>query len=514
MKLRLLPMLLCAFFLIGAADAAELTILHTSEHHGTVQPIEDGPYKGLGGVARRAALIEKIRREAKNVLLVDSGDLVIGTAMSSVFRGAPDIAAMSLMRYDAQALGNHDFDFGLAHLRELKTSARFPFLCTNLKPKRPGICEPYVIKSVGGLRIGIIGLLGGKTFPDFFEASVVKELDAREPLGAARDAVAALKGRVDLIVAVTHEETEEDLALLESVAGIDVIVGGHTPGFDGFIPRGGKAPIRGRAVTTGPVFVKSHQQARTLGRLDLTIDRGIRSAEAVNIPVDASIPEEPKVAALVADYARRLETETNRVVGRTQVDLEGESEAVRTRETNFGDLLAEMMRKQTGADVAFVNGGAIRGTIPAGQVTFKQVMRTLPYNDSLVTVKLNGAELRETLENSVSRIPEAGRFLQVAGLSFVFDAAAPAGARVKDIRVGGAPVNTERDYAVAVNSFVANGGDGFALFPQARGRAEHQTMLRDLLAKALESAPVDIRTDGRIRAEGAATPPGDPHAHH
>jgi 5'-nucleotidase len=514
MKLRLLLALLCASVLFGAANAAELTVLHTSEHHGTVQPIEDGPYKGLGGVARRAALIEKIRREAKNILLVDSGDLVIGTAMSSVFRGAPDIAAMSLMRYDAQALGNHDFDFGLAHLRELKKSARFPFLCTNMKPKLPGVCEPYAIKTVGGLRIGVLGLLGGKTFPDFFEANVAKELDAREPLGAARAAVAALKGRVDLIVAVTHEETEEDLALLESVDGIDVIVGGHTPGFDGFIARGGKDPIRGRAATTGPVFVKSHQQARTLGRLDLTIDRGIRSAEAVNIPVDSSLPEEPKVAALVADYARRLEGETNRVMGRTQVDLEGDSEAVRTRETNFGDLLAEMMRKQTGADVAFVNGGAIRGTIPAGEVTFKQVMRSLPYNDSLVTVKLTGAELRRALENSVSRIPEAGRFLQVDGVSFVFDAAAPAGARVKEVRVGGAPLNTERDYTVAVNSFVAAGGDGYSMFPQARGRAEHQTTLRDFLVKALESAPVDVRADGRIRAEGAAAPPGDPHAHH
>lgn len=511
MTLRLLSPFLCAFFLIGAANAAELTILHTSEHHGTVQPIEEGPYKGLGGVPRRAALIEKIRKEAKNVLLVDSGDLVIGTAMSSVFRGAPDIAAMSLMRYDAQALGNHDFDFGLDHLRELKKSARFPFLCTNMKPKRSGICEPYAIKNVGGLRIGIIGLLGGKTFPDFFEASVVKELDAREPVGAARAAVAALKGRVDLIVAVTHEETEEDLALLESVDGINVIVGGHTPGFDGFIARGGKDPIRGRAATTGPVFVKSHQQARTLGRLDLTVDRGIRSAEAVNIPIDASLPEEPKVAALVADYARRLEGETNRVMGRTQVDLEGESEAVRTRETNFGDLLADMMLKQTGAEVAFVNGGAIRGTIPAGPVTFKQVMRTLPYNDSLVTVRLTGAELRKALENSVSRMPETGRFLQVAGLSFVFDAAAPPGARVKQIHVGGAPLNSERDYTVAVNSFVAAGGDGFSMFPQARGRTEHQTMLRDLLAKALESEPVDVRTDGRIRVEGAA--PREPHAH-
>jgi len=124
---------------------------------------------------------------------------------------------------------------------------------------------------------------------------------------------------------------------------------------------------------------------------------------------------------------------------------------------------------------------------------------------------LTGGELRQALENSVSRVPEAGRFLQVAGVSFAFDAAAAPGSRVKDIRVGGAPLNHERDYAVAVNSFVAGGGDGFAMFPQARGRAEHQTTLRDFLVKALESgSPLDARTDGRIRAAGAAQ--GNPHA--
>ncbi|HEY3305125.1 MAG TPA: metallophosphoesterase, partial [Candidatus Binatia bacterium] len=156
--------LLVALLLLlsGSLALAEekLTILHTSEHHGTLQPIESGPHQGLGGVARRAALIEKIRKEARNVLLLDSGDLVVGTAMSSLFRGAPDIAAMNLMGYDALALGNHDFDFGLAHLTELKKQARFPFLCTNIRPKKTGVCQPFLVKTIGRLRVGLLGLVG------------------------------------------------------------------------------------------------------------------------------------------------------------------------------------------------------------------------------------------------------------------------------------------------------------------------------------------------------------------
>src|SRR5258706_12323991 len=252
-----------------ARAGERITILHTSEHHGALQPIEEGPYRGLGGVARRAGLIEKIRREAKNVLLVDSGDLVIGTAMSSVFRGAPDIAAMNLMGYDALALGNHDFDFGLEHLKALQKQARFPFLCTNTRPKKEGVCRPYAVKTIGPLRVGILGLIGRKNYPDLFERGAVKEIEFQDPLAAAAEAAREIRGRVDLLVAVTHEETDEDLALARPVGRIDVIVGGRTPGFDGLIPAGRETAVQGRMEPTprGPIFVKSHQQARPLGRL-------------------------------------------------------------------------------------------------------------------------------------------------------------------------------------------------------------------------------------------------------
>ncbi len=501
MKLRLPIALVIIVFYSATVRAAELTILHTSEHHGTLQPIDDGPYKGLGGVARRAALIEKIKAEVKNVLLVDSGDLVIGTAMSSVFRGAPDIEAMNLMAYDALGLGNHDFDFGLTHLRELNTKARFPFLCTNVTPKESGICDHYVIKKVGGLRVGLLGLIGRKVFPDLFAPAVTKDVQFRHPFEAARSAIAELKGRADLIIALTHEETDEDLELARAVPEIDVIVGGHTPGFGGLILAGAGRPLGGRVAVTprAPIFVKSHQQARTLGRLDLVVAKNKRSAEAQNIFIDSTLAEDPRLAALVRDYAQRLEVETSRVVGFSAVDLEGESVDVRSRETNFGNLLADLALKQSGAEIALINGGAIRGNIPAGSVTLKQIMRTLPYNDPLISVKVKGGELRQAMENSVSRIPESGRFLQLAGLELRFDPAAALGSRVKELRFKGAPLESGREYTVVVNRFVADGGDGYTMFPGARGRVDFQTPLRDLFSEALEKGPVSAKEEGRIQ---------------
>jgi 2',3'-cyclic-nucleotide 2'-phosphodiesterase (5'-nucleotidase family) len=162
-----------------------VTILHTSEHHGTVQPIEHGPYAGLGGVERRAALIKQIRQEIEHVVVVDSGDLLVGTAMSSVFRGEVDIAAMDLMGYDAVAVGNHDFDFGTQHLRGLRKEATFPFLCTNVQPREPEICQRFTVKNVGPIRVGLIGLIGKRNYPDTFNRAVVREVELLDPIVAA-----------------------------------------------------------------------------------------------------------------------------------------------------------------------------------------------------------------------------------------------------------------------------------------------------------------------------------------
>jgi len=490
--------------LSGPLSAAEekLTILHTSEHHGTLQPIENGPFKGFGGVARRAALIEKIRKEVKPVLVLDSGDLVVGTAMSSVFRGAPDIAAMNLMGYDALALGNHDFDFGVAHLRNWKKQARFPFLCTNLRPKKSGVCQPFAVKSIGRLRVGLLGLVGRRSYPEMFSREAVRELEFEDPTAAVRSALKQLRGRVDLVVAVTHQETGEDLALAKAVSEIDVIVGGHTSGFDGLITAAGGEPLHGRVelLTRGPIVVKTHQQGRTLGRLDLVYDKGLRAVEARNLAIEPGLPEQPKVAALVQDYARRLDAVASHVLGQALVDLIGESHIVRTRETNFGNLLADLVRSRIGTGIALLNSGLIRSTIPAGPVTLKQIMQALPYEEPLISLKLTGTQLREAMENSVSELPAtSGRFLQVSGLSYTFDPTAPPGARVKEIRVQNVPLTRDWDYTVAVNRFLAEGGDGYAGFLKARDKVEHQSSLRDLLSAALKSAPVTAKEEGRIK---------------
>ncbi len=497
---------LAFFFALSIADLTyaqvAVTILHTSEHHGTIQPIEHGPFAGFGGVERRAALIKQIRQEVEHLLVVDSGDLLMGTAMSSVYRGEVDIAVMNLMSYDAIAVGNHDFDFGTRHLKNLRKEASFPFLCTNVRPQDPDVCQRHAIKHLGHVRVGLIGLIGKKNYPDAFNRAVVREVEFVDPIVAAKQAVGELRERVEILVAITHQDTEEDFALAKAVPGLDVIIGGHTEGFDGLVPPGQTNPVERRVELTGvgPVFVKTHRQGRTLGRLDLLYhEKTIMVAEARNLPVSAAVSSDPDIAKLVRDYARRLDEQTNQVRGEAAHAFEGENRDIRTRETNLGNLLADLARQHTGTEIGLVNSGMIRSSIPAGPVTLKRVMEVLPFDSSLTSFTVTGATLKAALENSVSRLPQAsGRFLQVSGLAVVFDPTAPSGTRITSVQVNGAPLNPARRYSVAADNFIAEGGDGYTMFLQVADRRDHQIPLRDVLLSALKAGPLAAKVEARI----------------
>jgi 5'-nucleotidase/UDP-sugar diphosphatase len=305
-------------------------------------------------------------------------------------------------------------------------------------------------------------------------------------------------------VAITHQETEEDLALARALPALDVIIGGHTQGFDGLIPPGDTTAVEGRIELAGggPIFVKTHRQGRTLGRLDLLYhDRTIMVAEARNVPVDAKIQSDPAVSELVQGYVRRMKQETGRAIGHLHVDLEGEAFTIRTRETNLGNLLADLAREHTGAEVALINAGTVRSSLASGVVTYGHIMEVLPFDSSLSLLTLTGAQLRSALENSVSRLPEAnGRFLQVSGLRYAVDPTAPIGGRVRDVEINGVPLDSTRDLTVAVTRFIAEGGDGYGVFLEASGRQDVDVPLRDLFANALKEGLVISGKGPRITA--------------
>ena len=220
----------------------------------------------------------------------------------------------------------------------------------------------------------------------------------------------------------------------------------------------------------------------------------------------AGVAPDPGVQALVDKHEARLDEELSVVIGATAVELDTRRSSVRTGETNFGNLVAEAMRRGVGAEVGLTNGGGIRGdrTYEAGTaLTRKDILTELPFGNTVVLMELGGADLRAALENGVSRVEDgAGRFPQVAGVRFVYDPAAPAGSRVVEVHVGGAPLDPAMVYTVATNDYMAGGGDGYASLANGRQLidAAGATLMATMVMDHIESqGTVAPAVDGRIR---------------
>ncbi len=486
-----------------SAFASEtLVILHSSEHHGVALPLDQPGDIRVGGLARRATIVEEVRGEGAPVLMVDSGDILIGTALSSWFRGEPDIRAMNLIRYDAMVAGNHDFDYGLDHLRALVNLADFPILCTNLQSERSHLpCRPSYVTRLGNVSVGVLGIVGKSNFPETFNRDVATALLLMDPIVSLQSEALRLRTEyhVDLVFVITHQDTEEDLKILETVDGVDVIIGGHTEGFDGLYAPGLAQPVE-TLTHPGRVYVKTHRQGRTVGRLDLTIEEGsVFHARSHNIPVTVSVPVEPNVQQLLVEYRQRFARHATQVLGHASARLQGDRPVVRTQQANLGNLLADLMRTTLGTDIALINAGQIRGSLEAGPVTLGDVLSVLPFDSALVTLHVTGMMLHQALEHSVSQWPNhAGRFFQMSGLQVTYNGGAPVGSRVRSIRVGSAPLDFTKTYTVATDAFVAGGGDGYNMLTYATHRIDHQTPLRDLLLKALADGPLHAETDDRM----------------
>jgi 5'-nucleotidase len=257
-----------------------------------------------------------------------------------------------------------------------------------------------------------------------------------------------------------------------------------------------------------PIF-KMTSDARELGRIDLNITKSTGKLESIDwqiIPVTDKVKEDPAFAVLNQRYGPLLKT-LEQIVGRTAVELDLKSADVRTRETNMGDFIADAYRQATGADVALVNGGAIRADtiIEPGVLTKRDVLSTLPYNNRVVKLQLTGAILREALEHGVASLgveAQPGRFPQVSGIRYTFDTSRPPGKRITSIAINGKPLDDSRTYTLATTSYVAiDAGDGYDMFRKGTLliRPEQAPSETDILLKAIGSVPaISPRTDGRI----------------
>ncbi|KAL4668292.1 5'-nucleotidase [Rhinopithecus roxellana] len=489
----------------SAAGAWELTILHTNDVHSRLEQTSEDSSKCvnasrcMGGVARLFTKVQQIRRAEPNVLLLDAGDQYQGTIWFTVYKGAEVAHFMNALRYDAMALGNHEFDNGVEGLIEpLLKEAKFPILSANIKAKGPlasqisGLYLPYKVLPVGDEVVGIVGYTSKET-P--FLSNPGTNLVFEDEITALQPEVDKLKTlNVNKIIALGHSGFETDKLIAQKVRGVDVVVGGHSNTFlyTGNPPSkevpAGKYPFivtsdDGRKV---PV-VQAYAFGKYLGYLKIEFDeRGnVISSHGNPILLNSSIPEDPSIKADINKWRIKLDNYSTQELGKTIVYLDGSSQSCRFRECNMGNLICDAMINNNlrHADEMFwnhvsmciLNGGGIRSPIDErnnGTITWENLAAVLPFGGTFDLVQLKGSTLKKAFEHSVHRYGQStGEFLQVGGIHVVYDLSRKPGDRVVKLDVlctkcrvpSYDPLKMDEIYKVILPNFLANGGDGFQM---------------------------------------------------
>jgi len=516
---------------MAAPVAAETTlhILHINDLHSRIQSISafgstcgdeaEAAGECFGGVARVATAVDMLRGEIEedggNVIVLDAGDQYQGSLFFTTYGGAAEAEFMEAIGFDAMALGNHEFNNGPEGLAPLLDTVSFPVLSGNLdvsgEPALDGRIADTVTLDVNGVQVGIVSALTLDT----------QEISSPGPDVVFEDEIAALQADVDaltaegveVIIALTHVGLPDDIRIAEAVTGIDVIVGGHSHTYlsQDDPDREGPYPlwISNPDDVMVPI-VQAGAYSKYLGHLEVTFDDdgAVIFAQGNTMVLDASVTPDADILARIDELGADIETAMAVVVGDTTEAIEGDRTVCRAMECTMGNLVADAMLQRVadqGIQIAIANGGGLRASIDAGEVTMGEVFTVLPFQNALATFQLTGADVLAALENGVSQVEDgAGRFPQVSGLRFTWDPAGEPGSRVGEVEVDmdgtWEALDPEATYGVVSNDFMRGGGDGYSVFATNAANAyDFGPGLEEVVATYLtENTPYTPYTDGRI----------------
>ena len=543
--LTLVVVLLAALF-TGAAPALAqedggftLTILHTNDTHAHIEQYDgstttcdaetDAAGECIGGVARRATEINRLRggENGANTILVDAGDQFQGTLFYNEYKGAEAAQFLNELGYQAMAIGNHEFDDGPANLAAFLDKAELPVLSANIDATKSadlnGKIEPYTILDVNGEQVGVIGLT---TKEASINSSPGPDLTFNDYVESLQPVLTELADQgVNKIVLLSHIGYADDQTLAAAIDGVDVIVGGHSHTLLSNTDEAASGPYP--TVVNSPsgdpvLIVSAEAYGKYLGQLDVTFDdAGVPvSWDGAPILLDASIEQDPDILAQVQELAVPVEALRAQIIGSTTTALDGDRASCRFAECTMGDVVADAIRAAVaseGVQIVITNGGGIRSSLNAGDVTLGGVLEVLPFNNTVATFGLKGADVLAALENGVSRAENpdnegTGRFPQVSGLRFSWDGSKPVGERIASVEVEDAdgtfsPLDPEATYQLASNNFNRNGGDDYSMFAEdAIDPYDFGPTLSEVAANYIQAnSPLTVELDGRItRLDDAA----------
>ncbi|KAL1966178.1 hypothetical protein VTN77DRAFT_4730 [Rasamsonia byssochlamydoides] len=462
-------------FSSGREGPPDLRLLHYND----VYHVEPGSSEPVGGVQRFQSVINYYRCGPRfeglpELLTFFSGDVFNPSLESTITKGQHMIPFLNNAGTDVACVGNHDLDFGIAQFRHLRNQCKFPWLLANVLDPALGEnvplanCERTVmLTSSNGIKIGVIGL-GEREWLDTIN-SLPPNLIYKSASETAMELVPGLREQgAEIIIAVTHQREPNDNKLAEKTPPglIDIILGGHDHYY-------------AHSVINGTHILRSGSDFKQLSYIEAWRKREGRGWDFTITRRDIvrSIPPDPLTNRLVTKLTSALKSKLEKPIGYTASPLDGRFTTVRTRESNLGNFVCDLMRFYYGADCAIMAAGTIRGdqVYPPGILRLKDILNCFPFEDPVVVLKIKGKSIVDALENGVSQLPSLeGRFPQVSNITFGFNPSAPTGSRICWVKVGGKPIELEKDYVLATRGYMSRGKDGYAslLVKSAGGEVE------------------------------------------
>ena len=477
------------------ADSVKITVVGV----GDIYAFEGG--KDRGGFARLNAVAKAEKAANPNTLYLFDGDMISPSLLSGIDYGSNTIQLTNVVPFDLAVPGNHEFDFGPSVFLDRVKQSKYPWAAINIegpdgKPIE-GVGHDVVMKEFGGVKVALVPVELDETT----ELATTKDWKFDPTVAAALDAAQkARDGGADIVIAVVHAEHEQDYAL-QAAHKFDLIVSGHDHdlriGYDGL-----------------SAYVETSTEANYLPIVDLNVvvtpadgdkKRTVTWTPEFRIVDTATVTPDPDTQKIVEDLKTKLSAELDVQIGTITNELSSKRAVVRGEESAMGDLIADAMIAQSGAEVAVTNGGGIRGDkiYPAGTVlTRKDVFTELPFGNKTVVEEISGADLLAGLENGFSQVEQgAGRFPQVGGMTVTVDLTKAAGARVQTVTINGKPLDPAATYKLATNDYMIGGGDGYTAFSKGKVLVDPSAahlMASDVIDYIQAKKTIDVKVDGRI----------------
>ena len=490
MVITMIPNIIFAQDNISSGD---IVIMHTNDIHSRVDD-------NLGYTSVKAWK-DYFEQNGNDVLLLDAGDTLHGLPIANLSNGENIVKIMNEIGYDAMTAGNHDFNYGMNQLINLKNQMNFDFLVANITKDGENTFTSSNIYEKENKKIGVVGIAtpesATKTNPANVEGYSFNEDKMAE---IVQDEIDSLKSQgVDYIIALGHLGIDSESSpymsteLISQVEGLDIFIDGHSHHTleNGEIVK----DKNGEDV----LLAQTGNYLANIGKIVIKED-GTISASLIN-----EKKSDETIDSMVADMKAKIQPELDKVVGYTSVLLDGSRDpGVRTKETNLGNLVADALKYVSGADVALTNGGGIRTSVDVGEITYGELNAVLPFGNIVTKIQVTGEQILKALEHGTSAVPGAsGGFPQVSGITYEIHAYLTEN-RVQNVKINGEPIDLNKTYTLATNDFTAVGGDGYDMFKSATKLGEYSA-LDEALVSYIKQLPNGIVGEEYASEQGRIT---------